>query len=96
MRHSLHIANQRYHWIIKGNIMPKRILQAQYKGSKKTVTVSVHNLEQARELLDQRLSERLWSFGKHKYLTHDEAIAMEKKHKMAASQLFDNETLVIY
>ena len=76
--------------------MPKRILQTKYKGPRKTVTVSVHNLEEAREFLDKKLLERLWSFGKHKYLTHDEATAMEKKHKMATSQLFDSETLVIY
>jgi len=74
----------------------KHVMKAQYKGPKKTVTVSVHHLEQAQEFLDQRLSERLWSFGSYKHLTHEEAVAKEKKHKIATSQLFDNETLVIY
>ena len=74
----------------------KHIMKAQYKGPKKTVTVSVHNLEQARASLNQKLSERLWSFGRYKHLTHEEAIAMEEKHKIATSQLFDNETLVVY
>ena len=62
-------------------------MEIKCQGIKKTVTVNAK---------DFPLSERQWKFGKHKYLTYQEAVALKKKHEIATSQLSPNEVLVSY
>ena len=38
----------------------------------------------------------LYSFGKHKWLTYEEAVALKQKYDICKSQLWDNEVLVCY
>jgi len=64
-------------------------MEIKYQGIKKTVSINAKDFE-------QKLSERQWKFGKHKYLTYQEAVALKKKHQIATSQLSPNEVLVSY
>ena len=53
-----------------------------------------------RKMKETRKTEQgvqyLYTFGKDKWLTYDEAVALEQRYHICKSQLWDNETLVSY
>jgi len=65
------------------------MMEIKHQGTKKTVSVNAKDFQ-------QKLLERQWKFGKHKYLTYQEAVDLKKKHEIATAQLSPNEVLVSY
>ena len=56
-----------------------------------TIKYEIIKMKQTRTT--ERGVEFLYTFGRSKWLTYDEAVALEQKYHICKSQLFEGETL---